>query len=234
MESEKDIPPNQSLKGFDHIDIIKSELENECPGVVSCVDLLVIAALESLIFAGGPFYPVHTGRKDSDHSFPQLSYELPSPFDDLPTNIARFATSMWLKEYGLESELVKYGRAREAGEISKSLLTLGRIINALVEHSGHVPSRDSKLTRLLRYSLGGKTKSCIIAMVSPSTHCLEETLNTLGYAHRAKSIKNKPEKYDTFGDIICHGKDKGIKEGHKNVDDDATGFGLHLSFLNSI
>ncbi|KAM0999623.1 hypothetical protein ACFX15_006112 [Malus domestica] len=85
------------------------------------------------------------------------------------------------------------GRAREAGEINKSLLTLGRVINALVEHSGHVPYRDSKLTRLLRDSLGGKTKTCIIATVSPSIHCLEETLNTLDYAHRAKNIKNKPE-----------------------------------------
>lgn len=85
------------------------------------------------------------------------------------------------------------GRAREAGEINKSLLTLGRTINALVEHSGHVPYRDSKLTRLLRDSLGGKTKTCIIATVSPSIHCLEETLSTLDYAHRAKNIKNKPE-----------------------------------------
>ncbi|CAL5200221.1 unnamed protein product [Lathyrus oleraceus] len=85
------------------------------------------------------------------------------------------------------------GRAREAGEINKSLLTLGRVINALVEHSGHVPYRDSKLTRLLRDSLGGKTKTCIIATVSPSIHCLEETLSTLDYAHRAKNIKNKPE-----------------------------------------
>ncbi|KAF5744663.1 kinesin-related protein [Tripterygium wilfordii] len=85
------------------------------------------------------------------------------------------------------------GRAREAGEINKSLLTLGRVINALVEHSGHVPYRDSKLTRLLRDSLGGKTKTCIIATVSPSIHCLEETLSTLDYANRAKNIKNKPE-----------------------------------------
>ncbi|MED6182536.1 Kinesin-like protein KIN-5D [Stylosanthes scabra] len=85
------------------------------------------------------------------------------------------------------------GRAREAGEINKSLLTLGRVINALVEHSGHVPYRDSKLTRLLRDSLGGKTKTCIIATISPSIHCLEETLSTLDYAHRAKNIKNKPE-----------------------------------------
>ncbi|CAA2933623.1 kinesin KIN-5D [Olea europaea subsp. europaea] len=85
------------------------------------------------------------------------------------------------------------GRAREAGEINKSLLTLGRVINALVEHSGHIPYRDSKLTRLLRDSLGGKTKTCIIATISPSIHSLEETLSTLDYAHRAKNIKNKPE-----------------------------------------
>ncbi|XP_057949192.1 kinesin-like protein KIN-5C [Malania oleifera] len=85
------------------------------------------------------------------------------------------------------------GRAREAGEINKSLLTLGRVINALVEHLGHVPYRDSKLTRLLRDSLGGRTKTCIIATVSPAVHCLEETLSTLDYAHRAKNIKNKPE-----------------------------------------
>ncbi|KAI4364136.1 hypothetical protein MLD38_020267 [Melastoma candidum] len=85
------------------------------------------------------------------------------------------------------------GRAKEAGEINKSLLTLGRVINALVEHSPHVPYRDSKLTRILRDSLGGKTKTCIIATISPSAHCLEETLSTLDYAYRAKNIKNKPE-----------------------------------------
>ncbi|TMW95748.1 hypothetical protein EJD97_008397 [Solanum chilense] len=85
------------------------------------------------------------------------------------------------------------GRAREAGEINKSLLTLGRVINALVEHLGHIPYRDSKLTRLLRDSLGGRTKTCIIATVSPAVHCLEETLSTLDYAHRAKNIRNKPE-----------------------------------------
>ncbi|XP_062006171.1 kinesin-like protein KIN-5B isoform X1 [Rosa rugosa] len=84
-------------------------------------------------------------------------------------------------------------RAREAGEINKSLLTLGRVINALVEHSTHIPYRDSKLTRLLRESLGGKTKTCIIATISPCFHFVDETLSTLDYAHRAKNIKNRPE-----------------------------------------
>ncbi|KAL8254987.1 hypothetical protein R6Q59_033208 [Mikania micrantha] len=92
MGSEKDTLPNQSLKGFDHIDLIKSELENVCPGVVSCADILVVAARESVILAGGPFYPVHTGRKDSNRSYPEISYELPSPLDDLSTTIGRFAS----------------------------------------------------------------------------------------------------------------------------------------------
>ena len=62
--------------------------------------------------------------------------------------------------------------------------------------------RDSKLTRLLRDSLGGKTKTCIIATISPSIHCLEETLSTLDYAHRAKNIKNKPEVSRCFTLLI--------------------------------
>nr|VDD53069.1 unnamed protein product [Brassica oleracea] len=81
------------------------------------------------------------------------------------------------------------GRAREAGEINKSLLTLGRVINALVEHSSHIPYRDSELTRLLQDSLGGKTKTCIIATISPSAHSLEETLSTLDYAYRARTLR---------------------------------------------
>jgi kinesin family protein 11 len=72
-------------------------------------------------------------------------------------------------------------RKTEAGMINKSLLTLGRVINALVEKSLHIPYRESKLTRLLQESLGGKTKTCIIATISPSSICLDETLNTLDY-----------------------------------------------------
>ncbi|RZB80813.1 Kinesin-like protein KIN-5B [Glycine soja] len=83
-----------------------------------------------------------------------------------------------------------------------SLLTLGRVINALVEHSPHVPYRDSKLTRILRDSLGGKTKTCIIATISPSAYCMEETLSTLDYASRAKSIKNKPEANQKVSKVV--------------------------------
>lgn len=87
----------------------------------------------------------------------------------------------------------KEDRAREAGNINKSLLTLGRVITALVDNHRHIPYRDSKLTRLLQDSLGGKAKTCIIATFSPSHLCVEETLSTLDYANRAKSIKNAPQ-----------------------------------------
>lgn len=83
---------------------------------------------------------------------------------------------------------------REAGIINQSLLSLGRVINALVDKSAqHIPYRESKLTRLLQDSLGGRTKTCIIATVSPTKSNMEETLSTLDYASRAKSIRNKPE-----------------------------------------
>lgn len=54
-----------------------------------------------------------------------------------------------------------------------------------------MPYRDSKLTRLLKDSLGGNTKTLMIACVSPSYNCYEETINTLKYATRARLIKNK-------------------------------------------
>lgn len=53
-------------------------------------------------------------------------------------------------------------------------------------------SRDSKLTRLLKDSLGGPAKTFIIATISPSSYCLDETLNTLEYTFHAKNIKNRP------------------------------------------
>lgn len=87
----------------------------------------------------------------------------------------------------------KGARARETVNINQSLLTLGRVMTALVEHQPHVPYRESKLTRLLQESLGGRTKTSIIATISPGHKDYEETANTLDYAHRAKNIQNRPE-----------------------------------------
>jgi kinesin family protein 11 len=65
--------------------------------------------------------------------------------------------------------------------------------------SSDVCCRDSKLTRLLRDSLGGRTKTCIIATIGPSVVCAEETVSTLDYAHRAKNIRNRPEVCQDWG-----------------------------------
>ncbi|KAH7079021.1 P-loop containing nucleoside triphosphate hydrolase protein [Paraphoma chrysanthemicola] len=103
-------------------------------------------------------------------------------------NLVDLAGSENIQRSGAENK-----RAAEAGLINKSLLTLGRVINALVERSSHIPYRESKLTRLLQDSLGGRTKTCIIATVSPAKSNLEETISTLDYAFRAKNIRNKPQ-----------------------------------------
>ncbi|CAL5443961.1 unnamed protein product [Camellia sinensis] len=93
IDSEKESPPNETLKGFDLIDMIKSQLEEACPGVVSCADILVLGARESVVLAGGPFYPLQTGRRDSTLSFSEVAtYELPNPQNDLPQIVASFAS----------------------------------------------------------------------------------------------------------------------------------------------
>jgi kinesin family protein 3/17 len=84
-------------------------------------------------------------------------------------------------------------RLEEAIKINLSLSTLCNVISALVDNrSKYVPYRDSKLTRLLQDSLGGNTKTVMIANIGPADYNTEETINTLRYANRAKRIENKP------------------------------------------
>lgn len=84
-------------------------------------------------------------------------------------------------------------RLLEGANINKSLLALGNCINALCDPKRklHVPYRNSKLTRLLKFSLGGNCKTVMIVCISPSSQHYDETLNTLKYADRAKMIKTK-------------------------------------------
>jgi kinesin family protein 18/19 len=85
-------------------------------------------------------------------------------------------------------------RMIEGANINKSLLALGNCINALCESGGrtrHIPYRNSKLTRLLRFSLGGNCRTVMIVCVAPTSAHFEDTQNTLKYANRAKDIKTK-------------------------------------------
>ena len=104
-------------------------------------------------------------------------------------NMVDLAGSERQKKTGAQGE-----RMKEAIEINLSLSALGNVISALVDgNSSHVPYRDSKLTRLLQDSLGGNTKTVMIAVVSPADYNYEESLSTLRYASRAKFIQNKPK-----------------------------------------
>jgi hypothetical protein len=85
-------------------------------------------------------------------------------------------------------------RLKEATKINLSLSALGNVISALVDgKSGHIPYRDSKLTRLLQDSLGGNTKTVMIANIGPADYNFDESMTTLRYANRAKNIQNKPK-----------------------------------------
>ncbi|MEE6522630.1 hypothetical protein FKM82_021257, partial [Ascaphus truei] len=87
-------------------------------------------------------------------------------------------------------------RMKEGAHINRSLLALGNCINALSERGGnkYVNYRDSKLTRLLKDSLGGNSRTVMIAHISPASIAFEESRNTLTYADRAKNIKTRVKR----------------------------------------
>ncbi|GBG31510.1 Kinesin-related protein 4 [Hondaea fermentalgiana] len=86
-------------------------------------------------------------------------------------------------------------RLKEGAAINKSLLVLGTVINKLADgHKGHIPFRDSKLTRLLSNSLGGNAKTAVVCTLSPAERNYDESKSTLQFASRAKTIVNKAVK----------------------------------------
>ena len=145
-------------------------------------------------------------------------------------------------------------RQREAAAINQSLVTLGRVINHLVERQAHIPyrlvsdcnpsleiiveadswirafaDRESKLTRMLKDSLGGGTKTSIIATVSANRANLDETTSTLDYASRAKSITNKPEvnkKLTAQQQIAQYAKD--IQQLRRDLESSHSKNGIYL------
>ncbi|CAM6042219.1 unnamed protein product [Sphagnum compactum] len=116
-------------------------------------------------------------------------------------NLVDLAGSERQKLSGAEGD-----RLKEAANINKSLSTLGLVIMILIDVANgkqrHVPYRDSKLTFLLQDSLGGNSKTTMIANISPSSCCALETLSTLKFAQRAKKIKNNAiVNEDASGDV---------------------------------
>ncbi|CAI0399558.1 unnamed protein product [Linum tenue] len=93
FRGEKTAGPNDnSLRGFEVIDAVKSQVESLCPGVVSCADILAVAARDSVVALGGPTWAVQLGRKDSTTAdYAAANTDLPSPFMDLPALISSFS-----------------------------------------------------------------------------------------------------------------------------------------------
>ncbi|TSL68176.1 Kinesin-like protein kif7 [Bagarius yarrelli] len=92
-------------------------------------------------------------------------------------------------------------RLKESIQINSGLLALGNVIGALGDpkrKGSHIPYRDSKITRILKDSLGGNAKTLMIACISPSSSDFDESLNTLNYAKRARNIQNRAM-------VNCHG-----------------------------
>ena len=92
-------------------------------------------------------------------------------------------------------------------------MALGNVITALCDGKAkHIPYRDSNLTRLLQDSLGGNTKTVMIAALSPANYNFEETMSTLRYANRAKQIKNKPKVNEDPKDALLKQYEDEIKQ----------------------
>lgn len=123
-------------------------------------------------------------------------------------------------------------RLKEAGNINKSLMHLGHVIKNLLDiadgKTRHIHYRDSKLTHLLKDSLGGNSKTCIIANISPANSNLHETISTLCFAQSAKLIKNKA----VVNEELCN--DTVYKEEIKKLRDKYNGIKAENLYLLSI
>ncbi|BAT97592.1 hypothetical protein LR48_Vigan504s000200 [Vigna angularis] len=118
------LPNVNSLRGFEVVEKIKYALEHECPGVVSCADILAVAARDSVVALGGPGWPVSLGRRDSTTaSFSGANTDLPSPFLNLDGLIAAFQKKLFTA-----NEMVALSGAHTIGR-ARCLLFRSRIYN---------------------------------------------------------------------------------------------------------
>ena len=116
---------------------------------------------------------------------------------------------------------------KEGASINMSLMALGNVINALSESgaSKHIPYRDSKLTRLLQESLGGNAGTVMIAAISPADYNYDETVSTLKYANRAKSIANAMVRNEDQTDKMIRNLKEQIEALKKQLETGGGGVG---------
>uniref|UniRef100_A0A182NL95 Kinesin-like protein n=1 Tax=Anopheles dirus TaxID=7168 RepID=A0A182NL95_9DIPT len=160
-------------------------------GMKECIELLELGAKNRMV--GATLMNIESSRSHSIFSIclEQMSTSVVGDGAAIKRgklNLVDLAGSERQSKTGATGE-----RLKEATKINLSLSALGNVISALVDgKTRHIPYRDSKLTRLLQDSLGGNTKTLMVACISPADYNYDETLSTLRYASRAKNIANKP------------------------------------------
>ncbi|KAF1794384.1 Kinesin-like protein [Phytophthora cactorum] len=146
-------------------------------------------------------------KSSRSHALLQLSIEVESRGLESATTIIRRAKLNLVDLAGSEkwdsAVVAGSGRSKELTSINQSLSALGNVISALVNPKRtHIPYRDSKLTRLLQDSLGGNTRTVVIATISPSESAVDETISTLQFADRAKCVAIRVKVNELVDDAI--------------------------------
>ncbi|KAA8529275.1 hypothetical protein F0562_033926 [Nyssa sinensis] len=144
LQGEKTAPLNlNSLKGFGIIDRIKNKLESDCPSIVSCADILTIAARDAVILVGGPYWDVPLGRKDSKTAgYALVSTNIPASDDGLLSIISKFLSQ------GLSvTDMVALSGAHTIG-MARCVNFRARISGDFIATSGMNPTSETYLSKL--------------------------------------------------------------------------------------
>uniref|UniRef100_A0A1J3JQA4 Peroxidase n=1 Tax=Noccaea caerulescens TaxID=107243 RepID=A0A1J3JQA4_NOCCA len=163
FKGEKNARPNRnSVRGFEVIENIKSDIESSCPLTVSCADIVALAAREAVVLTGGPFWPVPLGRRDSlTASEEAANTNLPSPIEPLANITAKFvALGLDLKDVVVLSGAHTIGFAqcfvfkhrlfnfKGSGQPDPNLAASSALLSKLKNTCPNVDSSDSKLAAL--------------------------------------------------------------------------------------
>ena len=182
MTGEKDLKIKESPSKGVYVDGLSNEFIQDLPNFYE-----VLEEAQSNKFVAGTKLNSYSSRS---HTILILEIIGKSKTDNIMKkgilNLVDLAGSEKISKTGAVGEVLE-----EAKKINLSLSCLGNVIHALTESADFIPYRDSKLTRLLQESLGGNYKTSLIVTCSPHSYNLEETISSLNFGMRAKTIKNK-------------------------------------------
>ncbi|KAG6551446.1 hypothetical protein Mapa_006869 [Marchantia paleacea] len=199
--AEKDGIPNQTLHGFEFIDMAKASIEAACPGVVSCADIVAIAARDSVNILGGPYYEVKTGRRDGRVSLASATSDIPNPIDDLAT-----LTSSFAKKGLSQSQMVTLSGLHTIGKAS-----CGAFTNRLYNFSSTAstdPTLDAEYAEQLKSACppGSETGSTVVNMDVVSSEVVDNQYYVGLVAHKGLFTSDE-ELYtsaETQGQVISN------------------------------